>query len=182
MKSIFLDVVISYTSLTRFDWKFMIFSCRPYVAFRASTIHISQVSSETFVKILWSLTLEITRYEESGSHASKVKTLKIKVMFVTDSVTSYIPVMTYICVSVAILIVILWSLLIMYTELSSRRSVASYQICYNRLCNIPYTVMSQVPGQRHTSYRNGGNLLDSLNSGSVTMFADSGYIRHNNHW
>ena len=136
---------------------------------------------KTFVKILWSLTLEITRYEESGSHASKVKTLKIKVMFVTDSVTSYIPVMTYICVSVAILIVILWSLLIMYTELSSRRSVASYQICYNRLCNIPYTVMSQVPGQRHTSYRNGGNLLASLNSGSVTMFADSGYIRHNNH-
>ena len=58
---------------------------------------------KTFVKILWSLTLEITRYEESGSHASKVKMLKIKVIFVTESVISYIPGMfdLYLCGNIA---------------------------------------------------------------------------------
>ena len=45
---------------------------------------------KTFVKILWSLTLEITRYEESGSHASKVKTLKIKVIPICDESLEFI--------------------------------------------------------------------------------------------
>ena len=63
---------------------------------------------KTFVKILWSLTLEIIRYEKSGSHASKVKMLKIK-LYLWPRAWHNIAVMFewYLCLCGNILIVIL---------------------------------------------------------------------------